>query len=149
VDAFGRESEASVHAGATLMLDAISPKVTKLTPAAGNYLTGTVAFTVKAEDNVSVTDLCLSYSLDEGATWVAFGKGTRGELDTTALPDGPVWVKAVAAENGCYYLDTQSVLKDGNNCLKNEYCNSNDGIHLGKNAYEVILQYIRTHAVPQ
>lgn len=59
------------------------------------------------------------------------------------------WVKAVAAENGCYYLDTQSVLKDGNNCLKNEYCNSNDGIHLGKNAYEVILQYIRTHAVPQ
>ena len=98
VDAFGRESEASVHAGATLMLDAISPKVTKLTPAAGNYLTGTVAFTVKAEDNVSVTDLWLSYSLDEGATWVAFGKGTRGELDTTALPDGPIWVKAVAAD---------------------------------------------------
>lgn len=59
------------------------------------------------------------------------------------------WVKAVAAENGCYYLDTQSVLKDGNNCLKAEYCNSDDGIHLGKNAYEVILQYIRTHAVPQ
>lgn len=98
VDAFGRESEASAHAGATLMLDAISPKVTKLTPVAGNYLTGTVAFTVKAEDNVSVTDLWLSYSLDEGATWVTFGKGTRGELDTTALPDGPIWVKAVAAD---------------------------------------------------
>ena len=43
---------------------------------------------------------------------------------------------------------TQTVLKDSNNCLKAEYCNSTDGIHMGKNAYEVILQYIRTHAVP-
>lgn len=57
------------------------------------------------------------------------------------------WVKAVAAENGCRYLDTQSVLKDANNCLKADYCISNDGIHLTKEAYEVILQYIRTHAV--
>lgn len=56
------------------------------------------------------------------------------------------WVKAVAADTGCRYLDTQSVLKDENNNLKAEYCNSNDGIHLGTNAYEVILEYIRTHA---
>ncbi len=56
------------------------------------------------------------------------------------------WVKAIAADTGCRYLDTQSVLKDENNNLKSEYCNSNDGIHLGANAYEVILEYIRTHA---
>ncbi len=56
------------------------------------------------------------------------------------------WVKAVAAETGCRYLDTQSVLKDENNNLKAEYCNSSDGIHLGANAYVVILEYIRTHA---
>lgn len=56
------------------------------------------------------------------------------------------WVKAVAAENGCRYLDTQSVLKDSENCLKKEYCISTDGIHLTAEAYNVILQYIRTHA---
>ena len=69
-------------------------------------------------------------------------------LDNAKIDTCNTWVKAIAAENGCYYLDTQSVLKDENNCLKAEYCNSADGIHLGTNAYEAILGYIRTHAVP-
>ena len=98
VDAFGRESEPSAQVGATLMLDAVSPKVTKLTPGAGNYLTGTVSFTVKAEDNVSVTNIWLSYSLDEGASWVDFGEGQKANLDTNLLPDGPIWIKAVAGD---------------------------------------------------
>ena len=68
-------------------------------------------------------------------------------LDNAKIDTANKWVKAVAAENGCRYLDTQSVLKDENNCLKVEYCNSTDGIHLGKEAYEAILSYIRTHAV--
>ena len=57
------------------------------------------------------------------------------------------WVKAVAAETDCLYLDTQSVLKDENGYLKAEFCNSTDGIHLGVKGYEAILAYIRTHAV--
>ena len=68
-------------------------------------------------------------------------------LDNTKIDTANKWVKAIAAENGCRYLNTQSVLKDDKNYLKAEYCNSSDGIHLGKNAYEVILQYIRTHAL--
>ncbi len=68
-------------------------------------------------------------------------------LDNAKIDTANRWVKAIASENQCHYLDTQSVLKDENNCLKAEYCNSTDGIHLGKNAYEVILSYIRTHAV--
>lgn len=56
------------------------------------------------------------------------------------------WVKAVAAENNCRYLDTQSVLKDGNNCLRDSLCNNEDGIHLNTEAYRLILSYIRTHA---
>lgn len=68
-------------------------------------------------------------------------------LDNTKIDTANKWVKAIAAENGCRYLDTQSVLKDDKNCLKAEYCNSSDGIHMGRNAYEVILQYIRTHAL--
>ena len=68
-------------------------------------------------------------------------------LDNAKIDTANKWVKAIAAESGCRYLDTQTVLKDDKNCLKAEYCNSNDGIHMGKNAYEVILQYIRTHAL--
>ena len=68
-------------------------------------------------------------------------------LDNAKIDTANKWVKAIAADNGCHYLDTQSILKDENNFLKEEYCNSTDGIHLGKNAYEAILQYIRTHAV--
>ena len=56
------------------------------------------------------------------------------------------WVREIAAECDCPYLDTQTVLKGEDNALKPEYCNSNDGIHLHKEAYVVILQYIRTHA---
>ena len=70
-------------------------------------------------------------------------------LDNAKIDNANRWVKAIAADNGCAYLDTQSILKDQNNCLKEEYCNSSDGIHLGKNAYEAILQYIRTHAVTE
>lgn len=67
-------------------------------------------------------------------------------LSNDKIDNANKWVKAVAAETGCRYLDTQSVLKDENNNLKAEYCNSSDGIHLGANAYQVILEYIRTHA---
>lgn len=55
------------------------------------------------------------------------------------------WVKAVAEACGCPYLDTQSVLKGEGGELKAEYAVS-DGIHLTSEAYQVILQYIRTHA---
>lgn len=68
-------------------------------------------------------------------------------LDNTKIDTANKWVKAVAAENGCHYLDTQSILKDDKNCLKANYCNSTDGIHLGKEAYVAILEYIRTHAL--
>ena len=56
------------------------------------------------------------------------------------------WVTEIAAACGCPYLDTQTVLKGADNALKPEYCISSDGIHLKKEAYVVILQYIRTHA---
>lgn len=68
-------------------------------------------------------------------------------LDNAKIDTANTWVKAIAAENGCHYLDTQSILKDDKNNLKDEYCNSSDGIHMGANAYVAILEYIRTHAV--
>ena len=68
-------------------------------------------------------------------------------LDNTKIDTANKWVKAIAAENGCRYLDTQSILKNDKNCLKDNYCNSSDGIHMGKEAYVAILEYIRTHAL--
>ena len=58
------------------------------------------------------------------------------------------WVKAIADACGCPYLDTQSVLKgeDGALPAKWNVGFNNDGIHMTKEAYEVILNYIRTHA---
>ena len=67
-------------------------------------------------------------------------------MDNAKIDNANKWVKAIAADNGCRYLDTQSVLKDDKNCLKAEYCNSADGIHLHDATYEIVLQYIRTHA---
>ena len=68
-------------------------------------------------------------------------------LDNTKIDTANKWVKAIAAENGCSYLDTQSILKDEKNCLKESYCNDDQGIHLHKEAYVAILEYIRTHAL--
>lgn len=68
-------------------------------------------------------------------------------LDNAKIDTANGWVKDIAAENGCRYLDTQSVLKDEEGYLKAEYCSSTDGIHLNKEAYEVILAYVRTHAL--
>ena len=68
-------------------------------------------------------------------------------LSNESIDKCNVWVKEIAASNGCRYLDTQSVLKDNRNNLKDNYCSSDDGIHLTADAYKVILQYIRTHAL--
>lgn len=69
-------------------------------------------------------------------------------LDNDRIDTANTWVKEVAASNECYYLDTQSILKDENNCLSADYSAGGDGIHLNQAAYEAILAYIRTHSVP-
>ena len=56
------------------------------------------------------------------------------------------WCKEIAFDENLFYLDTQSVLKDENGAQIEEY-NNGDGIHMNNEAYDAILQYIRTHAV--
>lgn len=67
-------------------------------------------------------------------------------LSNEKIDRANVWVREVAAETGCRYLDTQSVLKGDDGCLRPELCISEDGIHLTTEAYRLILNYIRTHA---
>ena len=68
-------------------------------------------------------------------------------LDNEKISTANEWVKDIAAENGCRYLNTQNVLRDDKGYLREEYCDAYDGIHLNKAAYMAILTYIRTHAL--
>lgn len=56
------------------------------------------------------------------------------------------WLKDIAYEQQLPYLDTQSILKNNNGGMKEEY-SEGDGVHMNALAYEAILQYIRTHAI--
>ncbi len=55
------------------------------------------------------------------------------------------WIAELASENGCYFLNTCSVLVDETGYLKPSYSNG-DGIHISPEGFGVILDYMRTHA---
>lgn len=57
------------------------------------------------------------------------------------------WLKAVAAETGTKYAETNLGLMDENGKLKAEMGNG-DGIHLGPDGFNKVLEYLRTHAYP-
>lgn len=54
------------------------------------------------------------------------------------------WISDIAAENGCGYTDSASVLKGSDGCLRTEYGNG-DGIHLCTDGFNAVLDYLRTH----
>jgi lysophospholipase L1-like esterase len=56
------------------------------------------------------------------------------------------WLLDIAKQNGVYVVDTASALKDADGLLASAY-DTGDGIHLTVAAYDVILQYLRTHGV--
>ncbi len=53
----------------------------------------------------------------------------------------------IAATNGAYVVDTASVLRDEYGMLRAEYA-MEDGLHLRRQAYTEILQYLRVHGCP-
>lgn len=55
------------------------------------------------------------------------------------------WIAEIANNNGCYFLNTVSVLVDETGYLNPSYSNG-DGIHISPEGFSVILEYIRTHA---
>ena len=99
VDELGREGVPSEIAGATLAADTRAPVVTKMNPANGSYLTGTVSLRLTAEDNVSVIGGAFLYSLDEGESWntlASFGTECSASFDSTALDDSVILIKGIA-----------------------------------------------------
>ena len=57
-----------------------------------------------------------------------------------------MWAKEIAYEFDLPYLDTQSILKDSNGAMISKY-DEGDGVHMNKEAYTLILDYIKTHAL--
>lgn len=56
------------------------------------------------------------------------------------------WTLALAADEGLYFLNSASVMKDEDGFLRPEF-DVGDGHHLSHEAYLTMLQYLRTHAV--
>ncbi len=56
------------------------------------------------------------------------------------------WAKELAEQYSLRYLDTQSILKNSDGAMIEEYSNG-DGVHMNEKAYNAIIQYIRTHAI--
>lgn len=73
----------------------------------------------------------------------AYDQGGHG-ITNAKINTANTWVMQLAAEHGCKYLDTASVLKDGEGNMIATY-DAGDGIHMTAEAYRALLQYIRTH----
>ena len=67
-----------------------------------------------------------------------------GKLCNANIDVANGWIKQIAAEHGCKYLDPASVLKNDSGAMIALY-DSGDGIHMTADAYKAVLQYIRTH----
>ena len=53
----------------------------------------------------------------------------------------------LAGEEGCYYLNIDSVLKDADGTMINRF-DGGDGLHYSKSSYDTIFDYIIHHPVP-
>ncbi len=58
------------------------------------------------------------------------------------------WIAELASEEDVYYLNTISALVNEKGHLTDSYCNG-DGIHISKEGFGVILDYIRTHKISE
>ena len=76
------------------------PVVTMINPGNQSRLSGTVTVSARAQDNLKVVSLALSYSQDGGENWAGFGLSSNGSLtcslDTAWLEDGEVLIRGIA-----------------------------------------------------
>ena len=96
---YGAESEPSQTVSAQTATDKEAPVISKFTPASETRISGTPKLAVTVSDNVGVTRVTYSTSYDR-TDWTEQGSVTASpfgyDLDTTALDDGIVYVRAVA-----------------------------------------------------
>jgi|GEM_PF-233916 Lysophospholipase L1 and related esterases len=70
----------------------------------------------------------------------------QGSINNNKICHGNYWMAKAASENGVYFLNTAEALvgKDG---FLAEDMQSGDGLHINTTAYNIVLNYIRTHGI--
>jgi len=70
---------------------------------------------------------------------------TPAEFNNDKIDHGNELILRVAEDTGTRYLNSASALKNEDGNLPESYTNGSDGIHMLPVAFNIILQYIRTH----
>ena len=96
VGLYGAESEPSQTASATALTDVTKPVIHKMLPAATSVIFGNVTLEATVTDNVAVTKIAYAYSVDNGASWITIGEGTKVSFNASALTGQSVKVRAIA-----------------------------------------------------
>ncbi len=68
-----------------------------------------------------------------------------GSISNEKIATANSWIKKIADQNGCKYLNTYEVLVSESGTLP-EASHNGDGIHLSGETFGIVMQYIRTHA---
>ena len=66
-------------------------------------------------------------------------------ISNEKIADANVWIKKIADDTGSKYLNTYEALVSEDGSLP-EASHNGDGIHLNGETFEVVMEYIRTHA---
>lgn len=69
----------------------------------------------------------------------------QGDINNDKIRAANVWVEQVAEDTGVRFLNTFEVLVGADGNLPEEYQNG-DGIHMNTTGFNIILDYIKTHA---
>jgi lysophospholipase L1-like esterase len=75
-------------------------------------------------------------------------EGEKSNLYNSKIDEYNNAVIKFANENGCYFVDIAQVLKDENGYLSDKL-SSDNYCHLQDEAYDLWLDYLRTHAIPK
>lgn len=70
------------------------------------------------------------------------------ELNNDNIDEVNLLLMKLAFEKNVYYLDVASVMKQADNTLADEY-DDGGGLHFTSRAYDVIMNYIKNHPIPE
>ncbi len=95
-----------------------------------------------------VINSCPNSTIVIQSIWpVREGYAGAGNITNASIDYYNDFLRRLCDDRGLYYLDSQSVLKDEYNQMKQEY-NDGDGLHYSQAGYEAVFEYLLSHPVP-
>lgn len=76
---------------------------------------------------------------------VAASYASLDEINNEKITAGNGWIEQVAENTGCRYLNSYEALVGADGFLP-ESSHNGDGLHLSGETFEIVMEYIRTHA---